>query len=272
MRWILLFAFICAAGMGCAASCPNLEQDLNACRQTVSAKEQRIHEQQSAIEQKEQTIARKNEAISSLEKRVAELNRRLNISYSEQDRYDERIRGVTSAVRGYIKQQIQEHRTFLTDIALEDFLGNPLIARESMDEENSMIVDLAHPVPAKGQVNGVGGYFKGSGEIFVKLLRPVGEDYIVTYSKVLQVAENGEGKQLIDFDKPILADEGDIVAYYLAGPVAVAYDGKIGISSYFRMREDEYPAGERLKADDILLPKQTKRKYSLNYYGIFVDN
>ncbi len=273
MRWLVLFICLLTAGMGCATAFPNVEKELASCRQSVSDKQERIEAQQAAIEQKEQAISEKEETISSLNSRIGELEHRLKISYSEQERYDERIQRVTSAVRDFIKKQIQEERTFLTDVALEDFIGNPLVERQYLEDPVNLIIDVAHPVPGQGQINGIGGYFKGNGEIFVKLLRPVGEDYLVTHSKSLQVAADEPGKKLIDFDKPIFVNQDDILAFYFPdSSVVVSYDTHVGVHSYHRMRKDRYPNGTRLKADDIERPEQTKRKYSLNYYGIFLKN
>jgi len=270
MRWGLLFLCLLIASMGCATAFPNVERKLDSCQQAVADKQQRIEDQQSAIKQKEQEIADQKETISTLNSRISKLEHRLKISYSEQDRYDERIQRVTSSVRDFIKKQIQEDRTFLTDVALEDFIGNPLIAREQMDDSANMIFDVAHPVPGQGQINGIGGYFKGSGKIYIKLLRPVGEGYIVTHNTPLEVAADEPGKRLLDFDKPILVNEGDIVALFFPDAAVVAsYDKGIGIDSYLSMRKDKYPNGTRLEADDIVNSGQPKRKYSLNYYGIF---
>ncbi len=271
MRWIFLFLPIWLAVTGCASTCPEVRQQLKACHQSVIERDQVIGKKQAVIEEKEQTIEDKNETIATLKGQIDELDRRLNILTSEQNRYDERIQRLTSEVRDFVKMQIQENRRFLTNVALEDFVGNPLILRENVAKAGHMIVDMAHPVPGKGQINGIGGYFQGSGEICVKLLRPVGSDYIVTYSKALRVECSKTCKLLIDFDKPILVNKGDVVAYYLPGPVSVVYDREIGVNSYFEVHTDKYPVGERIKADDMWQPKQSKRKYSLNYYGIFIQ-
>jgi hypothetical protein len=124
-------------------------------------------------------------------------------------------------------------------------------------------------VPSQGQINGIGGYFTGACDIHIKLLRPVGNDYIVTYSKPLKVEAAEPGERLIDFDQPIIARKGDIIAYYFSGPVNVPFDSALGIPSYFKMGSDKYQKGDRVAADDIWQSDQTKRKYSLNYYGIF---
>jgi hypothetical protein len=271
MRWYIVLLILAAAGTGCATSCPELRQQLDTSRQTVEQREEVIERQKSTIQQVKKTINARNQRISDLEAQIAELDRRLNISYSEQNRYDERIRKITSAVRSFIKEQIKENRTFLTDISLEDVIGNPLISREYIDEDDTVLFDMDHPVPAPGHVNGVGGYFEGSGDIVIKFLRPVGEDYIVTASKALPVSGEEPGERQIDFDKPILVNKGDILVYYLNGPIGAFYDDMIGTNSYFRMPKDRYPAGERVTADAIWNPDQNRRKYSLNYYGIFVD-
>lgn len=271
MRWILLIVSVCTVGMGCA-TCPEVRQQLKDSKQTIEMREQIIEKQQAVIREKEEVIENKDETLSTLKSQIDELDRRLNISNNEQDRYDERIQQVTSEVRSFVKNQILQSRNFLTNIALEDFVGFPLISRENMDTAATMVVDLAHPVPGKGQINGVGGYFKGSGSIVVKLMRPVGKDYIVTYNKTLTLDSDEAAKRFIDFDSPIMVNKGDVVAYYLPESISVAYDRKIGVSSYFRAKADEFPVGERIEADALWKQKQPKRKYSLNYYGIFVQN
>jgi len=255
-------------GMGCA-TCPEVRQQLDQCQQSISAQDMVIADKDSIIRQKDQKIEKQKEAIAMLEAHVADLRRRLNISSTEQSSYNERIRRISSSVREFIKQQIRDERNFLTDIALEDFVGNPLVNRRNTDDKNNMIIDVAHPVPSQGQINGIGGYFTGSCKIHVKLLRPVGNDYIVTCNKPIAVQAANPGKQLIDFDKPIIANKGDIIAYYFPGPVKVPFDGALGINSYFKLDADAYENGNRVEAGDIWRSDQEKRKYSLNYYGIF---
>ncbi len=268
MRWIIILVSLAMIGTGCATN-QVLQQKLDECQQSLSEQDMLIANKESIIRQKEQKIEDQKESIAILEKQMAELNRRLYISSTEQSLYDDRIRRISSSVRDFIKKQIRDERNFLTDVALEDFVGNPLISRGNTDDVNNMIVDVAHPVPSQGQINGIGGYFLGSCQIHIKLLRPVGNDYIVAYDKPIAVDVAGPGKQLIDFDQPIIARKGDIIAYYFPGPVKVPFDSELGINSYFKMGSDKYQSGNRVEADDIWQPDQEKRKYSLNYYGIF---
>ena len=268
MRWVIIFISLAMLGTGCATS-QALQQELDKCQQSLSDQDLLMAKQESTIRQKDQKIDEQKESIQKLEAQLSELNRRLNISSTEQSRYNERIRRISGSVREFIKNQIRDQRNFLTDIALEDFIGNPLIKRENTDDSKNMIVDVAHPVPSQGQINGIGGYFTGDCEIHIKFLRPVGNDYIVTYSKPVKVAAAEPGKQLIDFDQPIIARKGDIIAYYFPGPVNVPFDRALGISSYFKMKSDKYQSGDRVEADAIWPSDQAKRKYSLNYYGIF---
>jgi len=170
---------------------------------------------------------------------------------------------------------MKEYRNFLTDIALEDFIGNELIARDKSGDEQIIIIDVANPVPSGGHINGIGGFFSASGDIIIKLLRPVGKDYIVTYNKKLQVTIDNPDKKFVDFDKPIISKKGDIMAYYFPGPVIVPYNSDHGVNTYSKMRSDKYKNGDRVPADDIFDADQIKRKYSLSYYGVFysrVDN
>jgi hypothetical protein len=128
---------------------------------------------------------------------------------------------------------------------------------------------VSHPIPSGGQINGIGGYFTGSADIVIKLLRPVGNDYIVIYNKQVKVEAAEPGKQYIDFDSPFIAKKGDVIAYYFPGPVNVPYDSDIGINTYSKIKSDKYAHGDRIAAEDIWHSDQIKRKYSLNYYGIF---
>lgn len=269
MRRAVLCICVLAVSAGCTAGLHGGRSPLSACRSTVKEKEQVIEEKNKVIREKQQEVREKEKVISGLRDRVSELERLLKISYREQEQYDERIRNVTSGVRGFLKQQIMDYRNFLTHLSLEDFVGNPLIKRGSMDDSANMVVLSGHPVPAQGQINGVGGYFAGPGKISVKLLKKVGEDYIVTSSKTAAVNGSQPGRQLIDFEKPVIAEKGDLVAFYFPEGVNVYYDGGIGEASWMRISPDECRNGKKLKREDILRKKRQSRKYSLNYYGVF---
>jgi len=269
MRWIFLCILIAMTTIGCAANCQNVQQQLDTCQVTLTDQDYIIKKQESTIRQKDQKIVDQKETIEKMGADIAELNRRLNISSNEKGRYNERIKNIASSVREFIKQQMRDNRNFLTDIALEDFIGNELIEREHSGEEKMLIVNVSHPVPSGGQINGVGGYFTGSADIVIKLLRPVGNDYIVIYNKQVQVDAEEPGKKLIDFDSPFIVKKGDVIAYYFPGNVNAPYDSDIGTNTYSKMRSDKYAHGDRIAAGDIWNADQIKRKYSLNYYGIF---
>ncbi len=269
MRWIFLFILVAMTTIGCAANCQNIQQQLDACQATLTDQDFIIKKQESTIRQKDQKIAEHKEAIEKISADNAELNRRLNISSNEKGRYDERIKDIASSVREFIKQQMRDNRNFLTGIALEDFIGNELIERAHTGDDKIIIINVAHPVPSGGQINGVGGYFSGPADIIIKLLRPVGNDYIVIYNKQVQVAAEEPGKKYIDFDSPFIVKKGDVIAYYFPDTVNVPYDSDIGTNTYSKMRSDKYQHGDRIAADDIWHTDQPKRKYSLNYYGIF---
>lgn len=269
MRWLFLCMMAALTGLGCAANCKNVQQQLNSCQTTVTDQDFIIKKQESTLRQKDQHIAEHKETINNMESQIAELNRRLNISSSEKGRYDERIKIVTYSVREFLRKQMRENRDFLTDIALEDYIGNELIQRGKSGDTATFIIDLLHPVPSEGQINGIGGYFLSSADIVIKLLRPVGKDYVVIYDKQLHAKIDKPGKNLIDFDSPFIVQKSDIIAYYFPGPVNVPYDVEIGTNTYSQMSSDSYKHGSRVDSDDIWHAEQTKRKYSLNYYGVF---
>ena len=269
MRWIFLLMTATLTATGCAANCQNIQMELNTCQTTLADQDFIIKKQESALRQKDQKIAEQQETIQNMGTDIAELNRQLNIITTEKGRNDARIRNIAASVREFIKKQMQENRNFLTDIALEDFIGNELIDRANSGDESMIIINVAHPVPSGGQINGIGGYFNGSADILVKLLRPVGNDYLVVYNKPVRVEAETPGEQYLDFDSPFIVKKGDILAYYFPGPVNVPYDVNIGINTYAKMRSDKYGHGDRVAADNIWGSETVNRKYSLNYYGVF---
>ncbi len=269
MKQIFLLIFTALFAVGCAANCENIKMELNTCKTSLADQDFVIKKQESALRQKEQTIAEQQETIQQMGVDIAELNRQLTIATTEKGRYDERIRDIAGSVREFIKNQMRENRNFLTNIALEDFIGNELIERANSGDESLIVINVAHPVPSGGQINGIGGYFTGSGDVIVKLLRPVGNDYLVVYNKPVQVKAEAPGEQYIDFDSPFIVKKGDILAYYFPGPVIVPYDVNIGINTYAKIRSDHYGHGSRVAADNIWGKETLNRKYSLNYYGIF---
>ena len=269
MKRLFLLSLLAMTTIGCAANCQNVQQQFETCQATLTDQDFIIKKQESTIRQKDQKITEQNESIKKMGTDIAELHRQLNISSNEKGRYNERIKNIASSVREYIRQQMKDNRNFLTGIALEDFIGNELIERAHSGEEKMLIVNMAHPIPSGGQINGVGGYFSASADIAIKLLRPIGNDYIVIYDKQIRVETTEPGKKHIDFDSPFIAKKGDVIAYYFPGPVNVPYDSAIGTNTYSSMKTDKYAHGDRIAAGEIWHSDLIKRKYSLNYYGIF---
>lgn len=271
MRYVFLIVLTVLITTGCATNCQNVEQRLVQCNATLADKDLLIQKQGDIIQQKEQQIADSNKNIEQLKREVAELKRQLGISTTEKGRHDERARNLAASVREYIQKQIRDNSDFLTNIALEDFIGDEIINREHSGGEKTMIINVAHPVPSGGQINGIGGYFTGPTDLVIKLLRPVGVDYVVIYTKALKFDVSQPGKKYVDFDRPFIVKKGDILAYYFPGPVTVPYDSNIGTNAYSEMSSDEYAHGSRVLTKDIWHEDQVKRKYSLNYYGVFFD-
>lgn len=269
MRKRFLALVVAAACTGCAANCVDLQQQLDSCQKTMTDQDFIIKKQDSMLRQKDHQIKTQEEGIESLQSKITELGRRLNISAKEKGRSTERIKNIASAVREYLKKQMQENRNFLTDVALDDFIGNELVARGNSGGEGMFIIDTANPIPSGGQINGIGGYFLGPADITVKLLRPVGMDYIVTYNQQIHVDADSPGTKTIDFDKPLIVKKDDLLAYYFPKNVNVPWDNNIGIKTYFPMPSDNYGQGSRITAGDIWRKDQDSRKYSLNYYGVF---
>jgi len=271
MRNIFLLMMIAVFGAGCAANCKNVQTELDTCKKTLADQDLIIKKQDSTIRQKDQELTDQEANVKKLELQIVELNRKLTITSSEKGLYDERIKNNSFLVREFIKNQIREEREFLTGIDLEDFVGNELIERQNSGESEMMIIDVANPVPSEGQINGIGGYFLNSTDIVVKLLRPLGNDYIVTYSNSLSVTVDKPGQKFVDFTNPLIVKKDDIIAYYFPKSVTVPFDIGLGIGTYSSLKEDAYANGEKVAGEDIWKSNQMKRKYSLNYYGIFTQ-
>jgi hypothetical protein len=270
MRKTVFLVFIGLFIIGCA-NCKNIEEQLNACQKTLTDQDLIIKNKESTLRQKDQELKEKDDSLKKLELQIIELNRRLTITSSEKGLYDDRIKNVSFLVREYIKDQIRKNKEFLSEVELEDFIGNELIKREYSGESGLFIVDTANPVPSDGQINGIGGYFLGATEVVVKLLRPMGKDYIVTDSKTLNFELDNAGKSYVDFDNPLIVKKDDIMAFYFPKSVTVPYDSGLGVGSYSSMKEDKYESGGIIASDDLKDSNQIKRKYSLNYYGIFIQ-
>jgi len=270
MRITFLLMIIGILSVGCA-NCKNIQEQLNTCQKTLTDQDLIIKTKESTIRQKDQDLKEKDDSIKKLDLQIIELNRRLTITSSEKGVNDDRIKNISFLVREYIKDQIRKNRDFLSEVELEDFIGNELIKREYSGESGLFIVDMANPVPSDGQINGIGGYFLGPTEVVVKLLRPMGKEFIVTDSKNLNFEIDKDGKTYIDFDNPLIVKKDDIIAFYFPKSVTVPYDSGLGVSTYSSLKEDKYESGGRIASDDLSQANQIKRKYSLNYYGIFIQ-
>jgi len=270
MRMTFLLMMIGIFSVGCA-NCKNIQDQFDACQKTLTDQDLIIKNKDSTIRQKDQDLKDKDDSIKKLELQIVELNRRLSITSSEKGVNDDRIKNISFLVREYIKDQIRKNKDFLSAVELEDFIGNELIKREYSGEAGLFIIDTANPVPSDGQINGVGGYFLGSTEVVVKLLRPMGKDYIVTESKNLNFDLDKAGKSYIDFDNPLIVKKDDIMAFYFPKSVTVPYDSGFGVSTYSSLKEDKYESGGKIAAEELQATNQVKRKYSLNYYGIFIQ-
>jgi hypothetical protein len=270
MRMAFLLVIIGILSVGCA-NCKNIQEQLDTCQKTLTDQDLVIKNKESTIRQKDQELRDKDDSIKKLELQIVELNRRLTITSSEKGLYDDRIKNVSFLVREYIKDQIRKNKDFLSEVELEDFIGNELIQREYSGEAGLIIIDTANPVPSDGQINGIGGYFLASTEVVVKLLRPIGKDYIVTDSKKINFDIDKPGKSYIDFENPLIVKKDDILAFYFPKSVTIPYDSGLGVGTYSSLKEDKYESGGKIESADLLAVNQIKRKYSLNYYGIFIQ-
>jgi len=218
--------------------------------------------QASLASAKQEIVALSGEK-NKLQQDIVELNRVMGVLDIEKTSRVTESSSLRGHVRSFVQDQIDGLKDFMVMGDLLDYVGGELVARTNVNEKLVMIVDLAHPMPRDGVLTGVGGFWAKTGEIKVKVLRPVDDRLLVVWaSKALRITELG--RSTINFPVNVGAEKGDVMAYYLQEPSSVSYDAGTGNARYLN---DDAVIGSMLRLKDLKGAKE-QRAYSLGVYGL----
>ncbi|MGH1471342.1 MAG: hypothetical protein ACRBCS_09125 [Cellvibrionaceae bacterium] len=215
-------------------------------------------------------LAASNQRINELEIEgnrkqddIDELNRVLGVLDTEKSSRVRESSVLRGQVRKFIQEEIDSLKKFLVLGDLLDYVGGELVEREFVEDKSLMLVDLAHPVPRKGTLTGVGAYMNKPTPFQVKVLRPVGNDLVVIWeSGLVSVAE--AGKIRAEFPVSIGLEKGDFLGYYFPEGVGVSFDE--GTSDTRYLSRNLRLGGNIKKAS--LSGATKKRAYSIGVFGL----
>lgn len=198
-----------------------------------------------------------------LEQDNAELSRVINVLGEEKSSRVEESTSLRGQVRQFVQMQIDNLKQFLLAANLLDYVGGELVERASLDEKPVLAVDLMNAVPLAGTLTGVGGYFQGTGQLSVKVLRPVKDNLVVVWaSHPITIAERG--LQRLKFPVVVGVEKGDLLAYYFTNPGMVGFDTGTGDTRYVN---EDASVGSALRRSS-LNGEKARRAYSIGVFGL----
>ncbi|ARN74561.1 hypothetical protein [Oceanicoccus sagamiensis] len=218
----------------------------------------------------EQQLGQANRDISKLkadkvllQQDVAELNRVVSVLGQEKNSRVTESTNLRGEVRQFVQARIDSLKTFLLASDLLDYIGGELVERSNVDKQPLLLVDLYNKVPRNGTLTGVGGYFQATGNISVKVLRPIAGNLVVVWaSQPIAVPERGV--QRLTFPVTVGVEKGDLLAYHLGSVGMVGFDTGTGDTRYLN---DDVMVGASLKPSS-LQGENDKRAYSMGVFGL----
>jgi len=199
-----------------------------------------------------------------LRSNISELERLIGILETEKSSRVQESSQLRQLVRGFIRDQIDDYRSFLLRGDLLDYVGSELVQRAHQSEEEALfLLDLSNPMPRSGTLTGFAGYFYQQGQVSLRVLRPLDDELVVIWTgPEMTVSEPGRVRMSLPVSVGVEA--GDIVGYHFSGPVAVSHDR--GTGEVVRLRED-LALGAVIKRKN--LPNQSEsRAYSIGALGL----
>lgn len=198
-----------------------------------------------------------------LEQDVAELKRVINVLGQEKSSRVEESTSLRGQVRQFVQLQIDNLKQFLLAANLVDYVGGELVERAAADDKPLLIVDLMNQVPLAGTLTGVSGYFQNTGQLSVKVLRPIGDNLVVVWSsKNIDITERGLHR--MKFPVVVGVEKGDVLAYYLSAPGMVGFDTGTGDT---RFEDKDILVGNAIKRSS-LGGEKARRSYSIGVFGL----
>lgn len=218
---------------------------------------------QQQLDQAQSQINQMQADKELMQQKAKELKRIISVLGEEKSSRVAESTNLRGQVRQFVQTQIDNLKQFLLAADLVDYVGGELVERANVDDKPLLVVDLMDPVPLAGTLTGVSGYFRGTGRVSVKVLRPIKDSLVVVWSsKPITIAERG--RQRLKFPVVVGVEKGDILAYYLAKPGMVGYDTGTGDTRY---DTDDISVGSSLQRSS-LDGKKDKRAYSIGVFGL----
>jgi len=240
------------------ASCAS--QDAQVLQEKNKSLEQELSSANSEIRQ-----LKKSEA--DLRNKIGDLTQTANVLTTEKTSRVAESSTLRSQVRKFVQNNIDDLKTFMVQGNILDYVGSELVPRAKLDTKAIFVIDFANAMPSSGVLTGVGGNFTKAGALTVKVLHPVGDQYVITWeSKSLEIA--GPGKQQAQFPVSVGIEKGDVIGYFFAEAPNVGYDISTGDTLY---TNDDAALGAMV-SKSVLSGTSERRAYSLGVYGLLDSN
>lgn len=237
---------------------------LSACAsQDVQVLQKEKADLQSQLNDANSEIRRLKQEESNLREKVSALEHTTSVLAAEKTSRIEESSSLRGQVRKFVQNNVDAFKQFMVQGNLLDYVGSELVARAKQDKTPAFLVDFANPMPTSGVLTGVGGHFTQGGSFTVKVLHPIGGQYVAIWeSKMIEVQR--PGKQQFQFPVSVGVEKGDVMAYYFATAPNVAYDISTGDTLY--QTADVALGGAVSKT--FLSGVSERRAYSLGVYGL----
>ena len=218
---------------------------------------------QNQLDEANSYITRLKSDKSGLESELAERDRVISVLSGEKNSRVVTSTKLRGQVRHFVQEQVDLLKSFLLEGNLLDYIGGELVERTAVYEEPLLIVDMANAVPKDGSLTSVGGFFVRPGNLTVKVMRQVEDDFVVVWeSDALEI--KGPGLKKVGFPVTVGVQKGDLIAYYLSQPGMVGFDAGTGDTRYLK---EDMSFGRTVSVSSLMGEKQ-KRSYSLGVYGL----
>ena len=233
--------------------------------------ESNVKELQDANAQLERELMTASDEISDLRvqqerlrSNISELERLIGILETEKSSRVQESSQLRQLVRGFIRDQIDDYRSFLLRGDLLDYVGSEMVQRAHQSEEEMLfLLDLSNPMPRAGTLTGFAGYFYQQGRVGLRVLRPLDDELVVIWTgPEMTIPE--PGRMRMNLPASVGVEAGDIVGYYFSGPVAVSHDR--GTGEVVRLRED-LALGAVIKRKNLTSQSES-RTYSIGALGL----
>lgn len=245
------FSLLCVSLFGCQVS-PDVEQ--------LNSKNQQLMQQLSKAQAE---VLRLKQREQVLQGDVFELGRVAGVLGTEKSSRVEESALLRGQVRKFVLQQIGVLKAFLVEGNLLDYVGGELVSRTQQESAPLTLVDFAHPMPSGGTLTGVGAYFTAPAELQVKVLRPVGDRYVLIWQSQSLRAE-AAGLARLMFPVSVGVERGDVMAYQFSQATAVSFDRGTGRTFY---TGEALTLGGLIRESSLSGARQ-RRAYSVGVFGL----